>query len=88
MRKVLTVGARLALLAQLSFPGFRTVSISVLLALALVSCTPTPRPTDEQVAALVRELRDQPRARQLGCTPCVLQVYPSSSQETPEDARR
>jgi len=44
--------------------------------------SPPSEAVDEQVEALVQELRDQPRAKELRCTPCAL-----AYRETPEDIR-
>jgi hypothetical protein len=88
MPKVLAVDALLAPLVcsteplvELSFPGFRIVSIRVLIALALVfspalelalADSPSSEGVDEEVHALIQELRELPRARELGCTPCAM----------------
>jgi hypothetical protein len=47
-----------------------------------------PKGVDAEAAALLQELRDQPEAKKLGCTPCALASSQAHTTETPEDVRR
>jgi hypothetical protein len=87
---------------QLSFTGFLSPSIlrmqcfasAILAALTLACSAPglaesSPlKGVDAEVVALLQELRDQPEAKRLGCTPCALASRQAHTTETPEDARR
>jgi hypothetical protein len=71
---------------QLSFAGFLSPSImrtkrfaSAILAALLLACSApglaesSPlKDVDAEVVALLQELRDQPEAKRLGCTPCAV----------------
>lgn len=87
---------------QLSFAGFLSPSNTrmqrfaqaILAALTLACSAPglaesSPlRGVDAEVVALLQELRDQPEAKKLGCTPCAVASRQTHTTETPEDARR
>jgi HEAT repeat protein len=87
---------------QLAFTGFLSPPIvrtqrfasAILAALTLACSVPglaessPPKGVDAEVVALVQELRDQPEAKKLGCTPCAVASREAHTSETPEDARR